>query len=132
MHRSIFLSLSILVLTPALAGADSHADLAAGEKVFKKCQACHAVGPDAKAKVGPVLNGIVDGAIASSADFKYSDALKALGEEGKVWSAEELDAFLTKPREYAKGTKMSFAGLRKDEDRANLIAYLATFPAGGS
>lgn len=119
---------------PLAAMAESHisGDADAGAKVFRKCQACHAVGDDAKNKVGPILNGIVDRQIAAGEDFSYSDVLSAMGEEGKTWSPEELDAFLTKPRDYAPGTKMSFAGLRKEDDRANLIAYLATFPGEGS
>nr|WP_262386557.1 cytochrome c family protein [Roseobacter litoralis] len=117
-----------------MAAADGHisGDAAAGEKVFRKCKACHAVGEGAENKVGPALNGVIDRAVASGADFKYSDTLLALGAEGKTWSPETLAAFLEKPRSYAKGTKMSFAGLRKEDDRTNVIAYLATFPAEGS
>ncbi len=124
-----------LCLAPALALADGHAlpgDAEAGEKVFRKCKACHAVGADAKNKVGPVLNGIVGAAVGANDGFKYSDALLALTAEDKIWTPEELDAFLTKPRDYVKGTKMSFAGLRKEDDRTNVIAYLATFADEGS
>lgn len=123
-----------LVSLPMMASAESHVtgDAAAGEKVFRKCKACHAVGEGAKNKVGPHLNGIVDRAVATSGDFKYSDTLLALGAEGKTWTPDELAAFLEKPRSYAKGTKMSFAGLRKEDDRMNVIAYLATFSGEGS
>lgn len=129
-----FLSIACLMALPALAHADSHVagDAAAGEKVFRKCKACHAVGEGAENKVGPVLNGIVDRAVASVEGFGYSKVLVALGEEGKSWTPDELATFLEKPRNYAKGTKMSFAGLRKEADRANVIAYLASFPAEGS
>lgn len=129
-----FLSVTLLMALPAVAFADGHitGDAAAGEKVFRKCKACHAVGEGAENKVGPVLNGIVDGAIATIAGFTYSDTLIGLGAEGKTWTPEELSAFLEKPRAYAKGTKMSFAGLRKEEDRMNVIAYLASFPGEGS
>lgn len=116
----------------ALAQGDIPGDPAKGEKVFRKCMACHAVGPDAENKVGPVLNGILDRAVATVPEFNYSDALADLGANGTVWSPEELDAFLEKPRDYAKGTKMSFAGLRKEDERMDVIAYLATFPEGGS
>ncbi|WP_300035590.1 cytochrome c family protein [uncultured Roseobacter sp.] len=128
------LAASGLLLLPTLAFADGHitGDAAAGEKVFRKCKACHAVGEGAENKVGPVLNGIIDRPIASADGFKYSDVLVGLAEEGKTWTPEELAAFLEKPRSYAKGTKMSFAGLRKEDDRMNVIAYLATFPADGS
>jgi cytochrome c len=122
------------LLLPTMAFADAHimGDAAAGEKVFRKCQACHAVGEGAENKVGPVLNGVIDRPVASVDGFGYSDVLTGLAEAGKVWTPEELAAFLEKPRDYAKGTKMSFPGLRKEEDRMNVIAYLATFPAGGS
>lgn len=110
---------------PALAEGDAEK----GEKVFKKCKACHAVGPDAKNKVGPLLNGIVGAPAGAQADFKYSDALVAMAEDGLVWDQESLSAFLTKPKDFMKGTKMSFAGLRKEAEVENVIAYLETFPA---
>jgi len=123
------LTASMLAVLPLTAMADGHAtgDADKGKKVFRKCKACHAVGDDAKNKVGPVLNGIVGRAMAAGADFKYSDVLVQMGADGKTWTPEDLDAFLSKPRDYAEGTKMSFAGLRKDKDRLNVIAYLATF-----
>ena len=94
-------------------------DAAAGEAVFKKCGSCHKLdGADA---VGPHLNGVVGRAVASSGSFGYSDTLKGLGGN---WEPERLNEFLTSPKGYAPGTKMSFAGLPKPEDRANLIAYL--------
>lgn len=120
----------ILALTPALALAEG-GDPAKGEKIFRKCKACHAVGPGAKAKVGPELNGVVGRPIAST-DFNYSKALQALAADGAVWTEDKLDAFLTNPRGYAKGTRMSFAGLRKAEDRADVIAYLSTLGKDGS
>lgn len=98
------------------------ADAAAGEKVFAKCKACHKLdGADA---TGPHLNGVVGRAKASSAGFGYSDALVAMASES--WEPAKLDAFLTSPKGYAPGTKMSFAGLPKVEDRANVIKYLST------
>lgn len=129
-----FLAVTCFMALPAVAYADGHVtgDAAAGEKVFRKCKACHAVGEGAENKVGPVLNGVVDRAVASAEGFSYSDVLTSLAAEGKTWTPEELAAFLEKPRNYAKGTKMSFAGLRKEEDRMNVIAYLATFAAEGS
>ncbi|MGJ5618805.1 c-type cytochrome [Sulfitobacter sp. MF3-043] len=96
----------------------------AGEKVFKKCKACHQVGEGAKNRVGPILTGIVDGNAGAIDGFKYSKALQAASESGLVWTETELSAFLTKPKDYLKGTKMSFAGLRKEADVAAVIAYL--------
>ena len=125
-------AVTLLTMLPAGAFADVAGDAKAGEKVFRKCKACHAVGADAKNKVGPILNGIVGRSVAVVPDFKYSSVLTDLGASGKTWTPEELASFLEKPRAYAKGTKMSFAGLRKDADRLNIIAYLATFEEGGS
>ena len=109
------------------APVSAEGDAEKGEKVFKKCKACHAVGEDAKNKVGPVLNGIVGSAAAQNADFKYSDAMTTAAADGLVWDDASLSAFLTKPKEFMNGTKMSFAGLRKEDDVSNVIAYLATF-----
>ncbi|WP_370402730.1 c-type cytochrome [Sulfitobacter sp. JB4-11] len=120
--------LSIGLLTLALAApalADGDADK--GEKVFRKCKACHAVGENAKNKVGPTLNGIIGAAAGANADFKYSDALTAMAADGLIWDEESMTAYLTKPKEFMEGTKMSFAGLRKEDDIENVIAYLATF-----
>jgi len=99
----------------------------AGSKVFRKCKACHKVGDGAKNGSGPMLNGIV-GAKAGAVDgFKYSKALKAAAEGGLVWDEASLAEFLTKPRAYMKGTKMSFAGLKKEKDLAAVIEYLKSF-----
>ena len=96
-------------------------DSAHGEKVFKKCSACHIVAKGGKNLIGPALYGVVGRASASIPDYAYSSALKA---HGKNWSFEELNAFLLKPRSYIKGTKMAYEGLRKDKDRASVILYL--------
>lgn len=97
------------------------ADVAKGAKVFKKCTACHKV-EDGANSTGPHLYGVVDRGIASVSGFGYSGTLSGMA--GQTWTPEELDAFLTKPSAYAKGTSMSFAGLKKQSDRVNLIAYL--------
>ncbi|MBY8975111.1 cytochrome c family protein [Rhodobacteraceae bacterium NNCM2] len=99
-------------------------DAAKGEKVFRKCKACHKL-EEGKNAVGPSLYAIVNSPIASVDGFSYSDAMATYG-EGKTWTVEELDAFLTKPKAHIKGTKMSFAGLRKEDQRADVIAYLET------
>ncbi len=97
------------------------ADAEAGAKLSKKCAACHSFDKGGKKKVGPNLWDIVGKAIAGGEGYKYSGALSGLGGE---WTYDNLDAFLTKPKDFAAGTKMSFAGLKKAEDRANLIAFL--------
>lgn len=101
----------------------------AGEQIFKKCQACHQVGDGAQDRTGPALNGIVGRPAGSVESFakKYSKPMQAAAEEGLVWTEEELSAFLEKPRDYMKGTKMAFAGLKSPEDRAAVIAYLQSF-----
>ncbi len=98
------------------------ADAAAGEKVFAKCKSCHKIdGGDA---TGPHLNGVVDRAKAAVPGFAYSDTLLAM--VPATWTPENIENFIENPKAYAPGTKMSFAGLPKIEDRANVIAYLAT------
>lgn len=114
--------------TTQVAAASDGADLLKhGEKVFRKCSACHAVGDAAKNKVGPQLNGIMGRTMGSVDGFKYSDGFAAANGEGRVWTAEEMAAFLAKPKSYMKGTKMAFAGLKKDEDLDAITAYLASF-----
>ena len=106
------------VLTLAALVAD--ADVAKGEKVFRKCSACHNVEPGGANQIGPALHGVM-GREIGGLDFGYSDAL---AQKGGDWSWEAMDGFLTKPKDWAAGTKMNFAGLKKPEDRANLMAYL--------
>jgi cytochrome c len=96
-------------------------DAAHGEKVFKKCSACHIVAKGGKNLIGPALYGVVGRSVASIEGYAYSKALLAYG---KNWSFEELNGFLLKPKSYIKGTKMAYAGLRKDKDRASVILYL--------
>ncbi|WP_417666566.1 c-type cytochrome [Roseibium sp.] len=122
-----FVAIAGVTLLALTAQAHAEGDAAAGEKVFKKCKACHDVGDEAKNKVGPQLNGIVGRAAGAVEGFKYSKALLEKAEEGLTWNEEELEGFLTKPKQYLPKTKMAFAGLRKEADRANIIAYLKQF-----
>ena len=96
-------------------------DLATGEKVFKKCAACHSIVKGGKNNIGPALYNVVGRQVGAVNDYKYS---KALSQHGKEWTFEELNGYLLKPAKWIKGTKMAFAGLRKDKDRASVILYL--------
>lgn len=110
---------SVAVSSPSLA-----ADIKAGEKVFKKCKACHVVDAE-KNKTGPHLVNIMGRKAGTLESYtKYSKAMVAAD---VIWDETTLDAYLEKPKKYIKGTKMAFAGLRKEKDRVNVIAYLKSF-----
>ena len=94
---------------------------AEGAKVFKKCAACHSIAEGGGNKIGPALWGVLGRSAGSIPDYKYSKAMAAYG---KNWSFEELNGFLIKPKDWIKGTKMSFAGLKKAEDRAAVILFM--------
>ena len=96
-------------------------DVTHGEKVFKKCAACHSINKDGKNKIGPKLYNVVGKATGATSDYKYS---KALISYNKTWTFEELNSFLIKPAKWIKGNKMGFAGLKNDKDRASVILYL--------
>ncbi len=116
-----------LLASACVSGSVMAQDLAAGEKVFRQCQACHAAGDGAKHKVGPNLNGVIGRTAGTAEGFKYSDAMIAKGEEGLVWNADVLTEFLAAPRDYVPGTRMAFAGLRKDQQIADVIAFISQF-----
>ena len=96
-------------------------DIALGEKVFKKCAACHSIVKGGKNNIGPALYNVVGRKIGIVEDYKYS---KALASYDKEWTVEELNGYLIKPAKWIKGTKMAFAGLRKEKDRASVILYM--------
>lgn len=112
--------------------AFAEGDAAKGEKAFKKCLACHTVKPDAPNKVGPNLHDVVGRKTASMEGFAYSEVMKKMGEEGHIWTPEELDKFIENPKAFAPGTKMAFAGIKKPEERADLVAYLVSLNPDGA
>ena len=109
------------------AADDGAALIAAGEKVFRKCSACHTVGDGARNGTGPHLNGVMGRTIGSLDGFRYSGVFATALEEGRVWDEATLAAFLANPRESMKGTRMAFSGLRNEDDIAAITAYLSTF-----
>lgn len=105
---------NVMILFASTSAAD-------GEKVFKKCAACHSITKGGANKIGPALWGILGRKAGSLTDYKYSKAMAAFG---KQWSFKQMNGFLTKPKEWVKGTKMSYAGLKNAKDRAALILYM--------
>lgn len=125
--KIVFQTVLVVALTGfGLGNANADGDAAAGEKVFKKCAACHVVDSDDK-KVGPSLKDVIGRTAGIHADFKYSKPMIDAGVGGLVWNDETLAAYLADPKGYIKGNKMSFAGLKKEEDVANVIAYIKQF-----
>ncbi|MDE1173618.1 MAG: cytochrome c family protein [Parvibaculaceae bacterium] len=135
----LLLGLSLMPGIVPLAHADdwSGGDAVKGEKVFKKCAACHTVTEGGPNMIGPHLSGVLGRKAGTVSDYQYSSAMRAKGAAGLVWGGQTLFDYLKSPRAYVPGTMMSFAGLARDDDRRNLIAYLAqankitgTVPAG--
>ena len=123
--------LATFAFLSAIGAASAQDDLvAAGEKVFRKCQACHAAGEGAAHKVGPQLNDLFGRKPGSLPDYSYSEAMVAFGQD-KVWDEATLTTYLHNPRGVVKGTKMAFPGLKKDEEIQAVLAYLATFDPEG-
>lgn len=116
---SLALALSLVGASAALAAGDA----AKGQKVFKKCAACHSL-EAGKKKIGPSLQGVIGRTAGTAKGYKYSKAMKAYGKSGVVWGEQTLEIYLTAPRKVVKGTKMAFPGLKKEQDRADIIAYL--------
>ncbi len=127
--RNRLLVASALALAFGAAGAalaQDDAMIAEGEKVFKKCAACHQVGEGAENKVGPQLADVIGRTAGTLPEFKYSDGMIEYGAAGTVWSEETLFTYLENPRTAVKGTKMAFAGLKKPEEREAVIAYIVS------
>lgn len=106
--------------------------VAAGQRSFVKCQACHMLGEKAQRRVGPPLNGVVGRAAGLSDGFNYSSGMKAAAQNGLIWTVEKLEAYLKAPRDVVPATTMGFAGVPNPDERKALIAYLASFAADGS
>ena len=123
--KRIFLVATVAVMAAISFSATTYAegDAVKGKKVFKKCKACHTVNDGGRNLMGPNLFGIVGQKAAQRDGYKYSKAMKA---SGLTWDETTLDTFLTKPKKMIKKTKMSFAGLKKEKQRINIIAYLKT------
>lgn len=117
--------LGVIVMAASPAWAQDAGDPAAGETVFRKCKACHVV-EEEKNRVGPHLVNVIGRTPGSLEGFKFSKAMVEFGNDN-VWDRETLAAYLANPRKVVKGTRMAFAGLKKEEDLANVIAYLEQF-----
>lgn len=115
---------------PNVALADG--DPAKGEQSFKVCMACHAIGPNAKNKIGPELNGIVGRKWGAAESFNYSSDLSAGKDQGKIWDDAQLSDYLENPKHLAPHGKMSFAGIKDEGQRADVISYLKQFDAQGN
>jgi cytochrome c len=126
--RTIVLALAAIMAFSGLAQAQ---DAAAGKKVFRKCMACHKLGPKAlkQRAVGPHLNGIFGRRAGSVEGYKYSKANKT---SGITWTEEVFAQYIKNPRKYLKGTKMAFAGIKDDQDIKDLIAFLKQYKADGT
>jgi cytochrome c len=120
------LASALLIAGPALAAGG---DAAAGKAVFQQCSACHAIGPGASNRVGPVLNGLIGRAAGTAEGYRYSSAMK---NSGLTWDEATFTNYIQNPRGVVPGTKMSFSGLKNPTDVANVLAYIETFNADGS
>ena len=132
--RALAAGLAFACAAPSFA---QDGDIAAGEKIFKKCAACHKIGDDAKNGVGPVLNGVFGSTAGTFEGYKYGRSIVAAGEKGLIWDEERVFAYIGNPKRFLRDylgdkkarAKMTFR-LKKEEDRMNVIAYLKTFSPG--
>lgn len=124
MHKRTVLGVAFLIAAAAPAFAQNAEN---GEAVFRKCRACHQIGDGAKNMVGPQLNGIVGRPAGAVEGFNYSQANKKAGEEGLVWTEENLFKYLENPRAFMPKNKMAFAGLKDEQERKDVIAFLKKY-----
>lgn len=127
MLRACLLSVVVLNLGASVTRAQEFGDAARGEELFSKCSGCHQVGPEARNRTGPHLNGIFGRVAGSVEGFHYSKAFERAGAKGLEWHADTLSAFMENPRQLVPGTRMSFRGFDDPEDRADVLAYLRGF-----
>lgn len=119
----------VACLWATLSGAQELGDAKRGEELYDQCKGCHEVGPEARHRIGPDLNRLFGRKAASYEDFTYSAAFQRAGSKGLEWHLDTLDAFLTNPKAIVPGTRMSFPGFPKAQDRADVLAYLRGFSA---
>lgn len=124
------LLIGAVILAAAVSPAGAAGDPAAGEGVFKKCAACHAIGEGAQNRIGPQLNDLLGRVAGSAEGFAYSQGLVDAGKGGLVWTPETLGPWLHRPKDVVPATRMTFAGLANQADIDNVIAYLGTFSPG--
>lgn len=127
MKSKVECAIAVSLLSAVAAPVFAEGDPSRGESIFRRCSSCHVIGEGAGRLSGPALNGLPGASVAYDEEQRYSPALSALRDEGVVWTVENLDAFLASPRDFAPRNRMSFAGLRDPQDRADLIAYIAQF-----
>lgn len=130
--RILMVAAAAILATANMAAAQTVGDPAAGEKVFNKCRACHAVGEGAANKIGPELNGIIGEKPGAVEGYTFSAPFQAWAADKTAWNEELMSTWLADPRAVVKGTKMVFPGLKKPEELSNVIAYLATFDESGA
>lgn len=122
-----FISFVAALLIAGAATAEQIGDVDKGAKVFSKCTGCHQIGEGATDRIGPHLNGIFGRAAAAHDGYRYSKSMKRAGDDGLIWTAETLEAYIENPRALVSKTRMSFRGLKDAEDRANVLAYMRSF-----
>jgi cytochrome c len=122
--RAGLAAFALATLAASTSPAVGQGDPARGEDLYRPCRACHMIGDGAVHRVGPQLNGLVGRAIGATPGYEFSDVLATAGAEGAVWDAATLDRFLAGPSEYFPGTRMVFRGIRSEDDRTDLIAYM--------